>query len=175
MGNDIGNVEFVRFDTDGYQFISLADSAEGYQKEIASLNVQTNDSILHLNQHSPFLIDSELYKKLNVRMQQDTDSETHTVEKLLSLMHTPMIINGVVVRDNCIVNEELFRKAVDNVSIYGSNVGLNDISLHEQVSTYYDAVVNPYEDYVYNIEVADNHTYFVGYDGVWVHDINGCF
>ena len=27
---------------------------------------------------------------------------------------------------------------------------------------------------VYNIEVADFHTYFVGVDGVWIHNSNGC-
>lgn len=28
---------------------------------------------------------------------------------------------------------------------------------------------------VYNIEVEDYHTYFVGKVGVWVHNSNGCF
>lgn len=30
----------------------------------------------------------------------------------------------------------------------------------------------PFTRNVYNIEVADNHTYFVGYNGVWVHNKN---
>ncbi|WP_066804771.1 Hint domain-containing protein [Moraxella oblonga] len=173
--NGIENVEFVRFDTDGYHFISLADSAEGYQKEIATLNTKTSDSILHLNQNSPFLIDVELYKTLNVRLNQDLDPEIHTTQILSSIMYSPMIVNGRIVRENRIVNEELFKKALDNITKYGSNAGLSDISLHEQVSEYYDAVVNSYEDYVYNFEVADYHTYFVGHDGIWVHNTNGCF
>ncbi len=32
-----------------------------------------------------------------------------------------------------------------------------------------------YETTVYNIEVADTHTYFVGKHGIWVHNTNGCF
>ncbi len=35
-----------------------------------------------------------------------------------------------------------------------------------------DAHSTAYEAYVYNIEVADDHTYFVGYNRMWVHDIN---
>ena len=41
------------------------------------------------------------------------------------------------------------------------------------MQNYDDTCPNPYEDYVYNIEVADNHTYFVGQDGVWVHNCGG--
>ena len=33
-----------------------------------------------------------------------------------------------------------------------------------------NATSNAYTDYVYNIEVADTHTYFVGEQAVWVHD-----
>ncbi|WP_201581600.1 hypothetical protein [Psychrobacter glacincola] len=29
---------------------------------------------------------------------------------------------------------------------------------------------NAFTDYVYNIEVADTHTYFVGKKGIWVYD-----
>ena len=31
-----------------------------------------------------------------------------------------------------------------------------------------------YCDYVYNIEVEDYHTYYVGDIGIWVHDMGGC-
>ena len=32
-----------------------------------------------------------------------------------------------------------------------------------------------YVDTVYNIEVEDYHTYFVGKDGIWVHNTDSCF
>ena len=34
------------------------------------------------------------------------------------------------------------------------------------------AISNAFTDYVYNIEVTDTHTYFVGKKGVWVHNNN---
>ena len=34
------------------------------------------------------------------------------------------------------------------------------------------ATSNAFTDYVYNIEVADTHTYFVGKKGIWVHNTN---
>ncbi|WP_230659533.1 hypothetical protein [Psychrobacter sp. I-STPA10] len=33
-----------------------------------------------------------------------------------------------------------------------------------------NATSTAFTDYVYNIEVEDTHTYFVGYNGVWVHE-----
>jgi hypothetical protein len=32
-----------------------------------------------------------------------------------------------------------------------------------------------YRATVYNLEIVDYHTYFVGVDGVWVHNSNACF
>ena len=54
-----------------------------------------------------------------------------------------------------------------------------DEELTEQEKSIYMEAVNDvivtgnyfqYETIVYNIEVADYHTYFVGKDGIWVHD-----
>ena len=33
----------------------------------------------------------------------------------------------------------------------------------------YGGIGKPYSTYVYNIEVEDFHTYFVGEEGIWVH------
>ncbi|BBI67218.1 hypothetical protein PKHYL_14090 [Psychrobacter sp. KH172YL61] len=62
------------------------------------------------------------------------------------------------------------KKAVSNLRKYGNATGLTEESIHEQMENYYDACPNPYEDYVYNIEVADTHTYFIGEQAIWVHD-----
>ena len=34
-----------------------------------------------------------------------------------------------------------------------------------------EGVNQPFSAYVYNIEVEDYHTYFVGKSGIWVHDL----
>lgn len=38
-----------------------------------------------------------------------------------------------------------------------------------------DGAYIPYMTTVYNIEVEDFHTYYVGSAGIWVHNSNGCF
>lgn len=76
------------------------------------------------------------------------------------------MFNGKVVKENKISDESLYKNNVRGITKYGDSTGLKSESIHEQMENYYDACPNPYEDYVYNIEVADHHTYFVGHDAV---------
>ena len=51
----------------------------------------------------------------------------------------------------------------DNTLESGFNHAYGDIGFHIDISK-----SEKFEDYVYNIEVEDFHTYYVGYAGVWV-------
>ena len=85
-------------------------------------------------------------------------------------MYSPLIFEGKIIKENRIGDESLFKKALASIEKYGDSTGLTDESIHEQMRRYNDVCPNPYEDHVYNIEVADHHTYFVGHDAVWVLD-----
>ncbi|GLR28318.1 MULTISPECIES: hypothetical protein [Psychrobacter] len=165
-----GLVQFVKFSDSGYQYVSLADTKEAFEHEIKTLNWKTSDAKLLINQKAPFLVDSELYKTLNIRLAQDTAPHSHSVESYIEFVNAPLMFNGKVVKDNKISDESLYKKAVSNLRKYGNATGLTEESIHEQMENYYDACPNPYEDYVYNIEVADTHTYFIGEQAIWVHD-----
>jgi len=165
-----GLIQFVRFTDDGYEFVSLANTEEAFKEEIKTVNMQTSDAKLLINEKAPFIIDSDLYKTLNVRFSQDKDPATHTIGKFIKEMYSPLIFDGRVVKDNSIGDEKLFEKALANIERYGDATGLLEGSIHEQMRRYNDVCPNPYEDYVYNIEVADHHTYFVGHDVLWVLD-----
>ena len=80
-----------------------------------------------------------------------------------------MIYEGRVVRENKINSEESYNIAISNLGKYSDATGLLESSIHEQMRRYNDVCPNPYEDFVYDIEVADHHTYFVGHDAVWVY------
>ena len=167
-----GLVQFVRFTDDGYQFVSLANTEEAFKEEIKTVNMQTSDAKLVINERAPFIVDPELYKTLNVRFSQDKDPATHTIGKFIKEMYSPLIFDGRVVKDNSIGDEKLFEKALANIERYGNATGLLESSIHEQMQRYNDVCPNPYEDNVYNIEVADHHTYFVGHDAVCVNATN---
>ena len=166
-----GLVQFVKFADNGYQFVSLANTEEKFNQEIETISWKTSDAKLLINQKAPFLIDPELYKTLNIRLIQDTSPHSHSVESYIEYVNAPLMFNGKVVRENKISDESLYRNTVSNLRKYGDATGLTEDSLHEQMENYYDACPNSYEDYVYNIEVADHHTYFVGHDAVWVLDV----
>ena len=165
-----GLIQFVQFSDDGYQYVSLADTEEKFKQEIKTLNWKTSDAKLLINQKAPFLVDPELYKTLNIRISQDEDSTMHTVERFVESVYAPLVVEGKVIQENSIADMKLVNKAIENIKKYGNTKGLTDTSIHEKMENYYDACPNPYEDYVYNIEVADHHTYFVGHDTVWVQD-----
>lgn len=167
-----GLVQFVKFSDSGYQYVSLADTKEAFKEEFKTLNLQTSDAKLLINEKAPFIIDPELYKTLNVRFSQDKDPATHTISKFIKEMYSPLIFDGRVVKDNSIGDEKLFEKALANIERYGDATGLLESSIHEQMRRYNDVCPNPYEDHVYNIEVADYHTYFVGHDAVCVNATN---
>ncbi|MDN3440085.1 hypothetical protein QL898_00400 [Psychrobacter sp. APC 3279] len=165
-----GLVQFVKFTDDGYQFVSLANTEEAFKEEIKTVNLQTSDAKLLINEKAPFIIDPDLYKTLNVRLRQDIAPKTHSAERFVREMHSPLIFEGKIIKENRIGDEGLFKKALASIKKYGDSMGLTEESIHEQMRRYNDVCPNPYEDYVYNIEVADHHTYFVGHDAVWVLD-----
>ncbi|MDN3454145.1 MULTISPECIES: hypothetical protein [unclassified Psychrobacter] len=165
-----GLIQFVKFTDSGYQFVSLANTEEAFKEEIKTLNWKTSDAKLLINQKAPFLIDPELYKTLNVRLRQDIKPAMHTAEGYMEALNRPLIIDGNVIKANRIGDKKLVDKALKNIKNYGDATGLQSESIHEQMENYYDACPNSYEDHVYNIEVADHHTYFVGHDAVWVLD-----
>ena len=66
-----GLVQFVRFTDDGYEFVSLANTEEAFKEEIKTVNMQTSDAKLLINEKAPFIIDPDLYKTLNTRLDQD--------------------------------------------------------------------------------------------------------
>ena len=165
-----GLVQFLQFSDNGYQYVSLADTEEKFKQKIKTLNWKTSDAKLLINQKAPFLVDPELYKTLNIRLIQDTSPHAHSVESYIGYVNAPLMFNGKVVKENKISDESLYKNTVSNLRKYGDATGLTEESIHEQMENYYDACPNPYEDYVYNIEVADHHTYFVGHDAVWVQD-----
>lgn len=165
-----GLVQFLQFSDNGYQYVSLADTKEEFKQKIKTLNWETSDAKLLINQKASFLIDPELYKTLNIRISQDEDSTMHTVERFVESVYAPLVVEGKVIQENSIADMKLVNKAIENIKKYGNATGLTEESLHEQMENYYDACPNPYEDHVYNIEVADHHTYFVGHDTVWVQD-----
>lgn len=165
-----GLVQFVRFTDDGYQFVSLANTEEAFKEEIKTVNLQTSDAKLLINEKAPFIIDPDLYKTLNVRLRQDIAPKTHSAARFVREMHSPLIFEGKIIKENRIGDEGLFKKALASIKKYGDSMGLTDESIHKQMRRYNDVCPNPYEDHVYNIEVADHHTYFVGHDAVWVLD-----
>lgn len=165
-----GLVQFVRFTDNGYEFVSLANTEEAFKEEIKTLNLQTSDAKLVINEKAPFIIDPDLYKTLNVRLRQDIAPKTHSAERFVREMHSPLIFEGKIIKENRIGDEGLFKKALASIKKYGDSMGLTDESIHKQMRRYNDVCPNPYEDHVYNMEVADHHTYFVGHDAVWVLD-----
>ena len=165
-----GLVQFVKFTDDGYQFVSLANTEEAFKEEIKTVNLQTSDAKLLINEKAPFIIDPDLYKTLNVRLRQDIAPKTHSAERFVREMHSPLIFEGKIIKENRIGDEGLFKKALASIKKYGDSMGLTEESIHEQMRRYNDVCPNPYEDHVYNIEVVDHHTYFVGHDAVWVLD-----
>lgn len=165
-----GLVQFVKFTDSGYQFVSLANTEEAFKEEIKTVNMQTSDAKLRINEKAPFIVDSELYKILNVRLRQDIAPKTHSAEKFVREMHLPLIFEGKIIKENRIGDEGLFKKALAGIKKYGDSTGLTDESIHKQMRRYNDVCPNPYENHVYNMEVADHHTYFVGHDAVWVLD-----
>lgn len=165
-----GLIQFVKFADDGYQFVSLANTEEAFKEEIKTVNLQTSDAKLLINQKAPFLVDPELYKTLNIRLLQDNISYTHSVESYIEYVNAPLIFNGKVVREHKFSSESQYKNNICGIKKYGNAKGLTEESIHEQMENYYDDCPNPYKDYVYHIEVADHHTYFVGHDAVWVLD-----
>lgn len=165
-----GLVQFVKFADNGYQFVSLANTEEAFKEEIKTVNLQTSDAKLLINERAPFITDPDLYKTLNVRLRQDIAPKTHSAERFVREMHSPLIFEGKIIKENRIGDEGLFKKALASIKKYGDSMGLTDESIHKQMRRYNDVCPNPYEDHVYNIEVADHHTYFVGHDAVWVLD-----
>lgn len=165
-----GLVQFVKFADSGYQYVSLSNTKEAFEHEIKTLNWKTSDAKLLINQKAPFLVDPELYKTLNIRLLQDMLPHCHSVESYIEFANAPLIFNGKVVREHKFSSESQYKNNIRGIKKYGNATGLTEKSVHEQMENYYDACPNPYEDYVYNIEVADYHTYFVGHDAVWVLD-----
>ncbi|AOY43173.1 MULTISPECIES: Hint domain-containing protein [Psychrobacter] len=47
-----GLVQFVRFTDDGYQFVSLANTEEAFKEEIKTVNMQTSDAKLVINERA---------------------------------------------------------------------------------------------------------------------------
>lgn len=163
-----GLIQFVKFADNNYQFVSLASTEEEFREAIKTVNLQTSDAKLLINEKAPFVIDTELYKTLNTRIDQDIGGAyTHSPKKFIEFANSPLILDGKIVRENKIVNLNGHRTVLSNIEKYGDSTGLKSESIHEQMENYYDACPNSYEDHVYNIEVADHHTYFVGHDAVW--------
>ncbi|WP_420229234.1 hypothetical protein ACOBWA_09745 [Psychrobacter sp. ER1] len=105
-----GLVQFVKFTDDGYQFVSLANTEEAFKEEIKTVNLQTSDAKLLINEKAPFIIDPDLYKTLNVRLRQDIAPKTHSAERFVREMHSPLIFEGKIIKENRIGDEGLFKK-----------------------------------------------------------------
>jgi len=166
-----GLIQFVKFTDSGYQFVSLANTEEAFKEEIKTVNLQTSDAKLLINEKAPFIIDPDLYKTLNTRLDQDMGGlYTHSSESFIEFANSPLVYEGKIVRENKITNKKSHEIALYTIDKYGDATGLSEDSIHEQIRRYNDVCPNPYEDHVYNIEVADHHTYFVGHDAVWVLD-----
>ncbi|WP_210541553.1 hypothetical protein [Psychrobacter sp. K31L] len=45
-----------------------------------------------------------------------------------------------------------------------------DSSIHESMARFDDPCPNPFMAHVYQLEVEETHSYFVGQDGIWVSD-----
>lgn len=171
--NDTENVEFVQFKQNGYQFVCLADNEEESKDKLNEMSLDTSDSIWHLSQSSPFTINLDLYSKLNIRLRQDTKHHTHTSEKFAEYMNEPIMEDGEVICQNRIGNHEAYERTLRNIALHGDDSGLTETSLHNNVEHYYgEEYPNSYSDHVYNLEVEDYHTYFVGPDAVWAHNTN---
>ncbi|WP_230659531.1 Hint domain-containing protein [Psychrobacter sp. I-STPA10] len=169
--NDAAGAEFVEFTDTGYHFVSLAETENAFRQQVKTLSLRTSDAKHLINENAPFLVDYQLYATLSTRLDQDIDPNTHSVTKFIDHMNSPLMDEkGKVVSENKIGIESLYKQAIRNLEKYGDATGLTETSLHEQMQRYTDDCPNPYEDYVYNIEVADHHTYFVGHDRVWVHE-----
>lgn len=167
-----GLIQFVKFADNDYQFVSLASTEEGFREAIKTVNLQTSDAKLLINEKAPFIIDSDLYKTLNVRLVQDMTPSAHSLERYIEFVNAPLMYEGRIVRENKITNKKSHEIALYTIDKYGDATGLSEDSIHEQMRRYNDVCPNPYEDHVYNIEVADHHTYFVGHDAVWVRNAN---
>ena len=167
-----GLVQFVKFLDSGYQYVSLAETREKFNRKIKTLSWKTSDAKLLINQKAPFLVDSELYETLNIRLMQDVVPNSRSVESFIEYSNAPLMFNGKVVRENKIADESTYKHNVRRIKKYGNAAGLAKESIHKQMENYYDDCPNPYEDYVYNIEVADHHTYFIGHDAVFVNATN---
>ena len=167
-----GLVQFVKFTDNGYQFVSLANTEEAFKEEIKTVNLQASDAKLLINEKAPFIIDSDLYKTLNVRLVQDMTPSAHSLERYIEFVNAPLMYEGRIVRENKITNKKSHEIALYTIDKYGDATGLSEDSIHEQMRRYNDVCPNLYEDHVYNIEVADHHTYFVGHDAVWVRNAN---
>ena len=166
-----GLIQFVNFADNGYQFVSLANTEEAFKEEIKTVNLQTSDAKLLINAKAPFIIDSDLYKTLNTRLDQDMGGlYTHSSESFIEFANSPLVYEGKIVRENKIINLDRHKIVLNNIERYGDATGLLESSIHEQMRRYNDVCPNPYEDHIYNIEVADHHTYFVEHDAVWVLD-----
>ncbi|WP_201606566.1 Hint domain-containing protein [Psychrobacter immobilis] len=138
-----GLVQFVKFSDSGYQYVSLANTEEAFKEEIKTVNLQTSDAKLLINEKAPFIIDPDLYKTLNVRLRQDIAPKTHSAERFVREMHSPLIFEGKIIKENRIGDEGLFKKALASIKKYGDSMGLTDESIHKQMRRYNDICPNP--------------------------------
>jgi hypothetical protein len=53
-----------------------------------------------------------------------------------------------------------------------ARLAVNDLVYNDEVLWNYDHENSRIKRTVYNLEVEDHHTYFVGHDGLWVHCLN---
>ncbi|WP_230659529.1 polymorphic toxin-type HINT domain-containing protein [Psychrobacter sp. I-STPA10] len=158
-------------DTD-YHFISLSEDAKE-RKSIreAFCELRAIDPVTRLSQYEPIKTAPERFQKLDVLLKQDISPYYRSKEIYLNKMYSPFVIDGKVVRDTHIFDEAGFKKVVNRMEKYGIDLGADyGDSVHLSMQRYTDDCPNPYKAYVYNLEVADHHTYFVGHDGVWVHE-----
>lgn len=166
------DVMFLEFTQAGYAYLGLSKDVEdrdAIRDDYGELNVV--DAFTALNINEPVKINSELMKLLLVRLDQDIFDIYSSVQQFIDGINAPLVVDGKVISETSIADNDMFMKALNRLKKYGVDLG-DDYgdSLHFSMENYTDDCPNPYKDYVYNLEVADYHTYYVGYDGVWVHN-----
>lgn len=167
------NIEFVSFDKDSYCLVSLGEE-KYYNHDKYQLNLPTADSFSHVNKQVPFKIDIDLYKKLNNRLFQDTNPYANRdIESFKEFYNSPSYYNGNIIEKNKLgssKNKKIYENGLINLEKYGNAEGLLDSSIHESMARFDDPCPNPFMAHVYQLEVEETHSYFVGQDGIWVSD-----
>lgn len=155
------DVRLIQFTDTGYHYISYAGSTDEGVKAFNDEwgNGTVDDIAFDLNHLEPITINPEVFTMLFFRMMQDNDSGYHSENNFKKL----------ILREDVFFTDDGIKNTLEEIKKYGNANGLKNKSIHLSMRQYNSTCPNPYKDYVYNIEVSDYHTYFVGHDGILVN------